>query len=239
MKLLKIAGAVFFIFVILFFAGRAASEGISQKVNGFDSSAKNYLALGDSYTIGQSVEEADNFPNRLVTALQHKGIKINPPEIRAVTGLTTGDLIASLRTTPPSLQQYDLVSLLIGVNNQFQGRTIAEYEIEFRFLLSEAIKYAGGDKRKVMVISIPDYSVMPFAEGSDTKRISKEINLFNSAQKKIAAEAGVAFINITPVSRKGKNDPSLRADDGLHPSGKQYGMWITQLLPKAMEVLKS
>ncbi len=232
------AGVVFLLITMLVFCGfTSSSKNLFGARNYADSTYKNYLALGDSYTIGQSVEAAENFPNQLVTGLQAKGIKVNAPEIRAVTGWTTGDLIASLRTSAPALPRYDLVTLLIGVNNQFQGRTMTEYQIEFRFLLNEAITFAG-DKKRVLVVSIPDYSVTPFVAGQETTEISKEVAQYNALQKKIAAEAGVQFINITPISKQGKKDDSLQAEDGLHPSGKQYEKWVNLLIPKAIQILK-
>ena len=239
MKFSKIAALIVFIASFAFLLSFAGRQGglSSQKINYSDSSLKSYLALGDSYTIGESVPTAENYPHQLTEALKRAGIKMNDPEIRAVTGWTTGDLIASLRQIPPQLKKYDLVTLLIGVNNQYQGRTLNEYGIEFRFLLNEAISYAG-DKKNVIVISIPDYSVTPFADGSDTAAIAKEIDTFNAAQKKICTEEGVKFIDITPISRKGKKDGFMQAADGLHPSDKQYAEWVVSLAPKAKEVME-
>ncbi len=202
-----------------------------------DTLRKNYLALGDSYTIGQSVPASDNFPHLLAIELQHAGIMINEPEIRAVTGWTTGNLLRSLQEHPPALKKYDLVTLLIGVNNQFRGGSPEEYAGDFRLLLDEAIKYTG-DKRKVLVVSIPDYSVTPFAAGGETPVIAKAINAFNTIQKKIAAAYGVQFINITGISRKGKHDGTLQAADGLHPSKQQYAKWVKLLLPPARKIMQ-
>ena len=202
-----------------------------------DTLPKNYLALGDSYTIGQSLPASENFPNLLAIELQNAGIKINAPEIRAVTGWTTGDLLRSLKDHSPSLKKYDLVTLLIGVNNQFRGGSPEEYAGEFTLLLDEAIKYTG-DKRKVLVVSIPDYSVTPFATGGDTRVIIKAINVFNAIQKRIAIKNGIKFINITAISRKGKRDATLQAADGLHPSGLQYAKWVKLLLPPARKALQ-
>ena len=222
-------------FLLSFTCGQGRTS--LQKIHYSDSSLKSYLALGDSYTIGESVDAAESYPYQLTEKLKSLGIKMNQPEIRAVTGWTTGDLIASLRQTPPQLKKYDLVSLLIGVNNQYQGRTLNEYSIEFRFLLHEAIGYAS-DKDHLLVISIPDYSVTPFAAGSETAAIAKEIDAFNAVQKKICTEEGVKFIDITQISRKGRKDGAMQAEDGLHPSGKQYGEWVDLLLPEAKKILE-
>ena len=239
MKFLRPATLILLICSMAFLLSFACGQGRAslQEINYSDSSLKTWLALGDSYTIGESVDAAESYPYQLTEKLQSLGIKMNEPEIRAVTGWTTGDLIASLRQTPPQLKKYDLVSLLIGVNNQYQVRTLNEYSIEFRFLLHEAIGYAG-NKNNVLVISIPDYSVTPFAAGTDTAPIAKEIDAFNATQKKICTEEGVKFIDITPISRKGKKDGAMQAADGLHPSSKQYAEWVDLLLPVAKKVLE-
>ena len=239
MKLLRPASLILFMGSMGFLLSFACGQGRTslQKINYSDISLKTWLALGDSYTIGESVDAAESYPYQLTEKLKSLGIKMNKPQIRAVTGWTTGDLIASLRQTPPQLKKYDLVSLLIGVNNQYQGRTLNEYSIEFHLLLHEAIGYAG-DKKNVIVISIPDYSVTPFAEGTETAAVAKEIDFFNATQKKICTEEGVKFIDITPISRKGKKDGDLQAADGLHPSGKQYAEWVDLLAPMAKEILE-
>lgn len=191
-----------------------------------DTSAKTYLALGDSYTIGQSVSEAERFPNQTVSLLRAQNIKINDPEIIAVTGWVTKNLIDALNANPPQ-KNYDVVSLLIGVNNQYQGRRITDYITEFTLLLSRAIQYAGNKPTHVFVLSIPDYSVTPFAFGSDTANIAAEISQFNSVNKKIAVQLGVNYLDITSISRE--PDPALIANDGLHPSGYQYRRWADLL----------
>ena len=194
--------------------------------------SKTYLALGDSYTIGESVSAADRFPDQAVSLLRARNIKINDPKIIATTGWTTQDLINALDADPLK-NNYDIVSLLIGVNNQYQGRSIDEYKIEFTLLLNRAIRYAGNNAMHVFVLSIPDYSVTPFAQNADGAKISEEIDQFNSVNKMISSQLGANYIDITPISREVKNDPSLIAGDGLHPSGKQYGLW-TRLLVRAI-----
>ena len=200
-----------------------------------DATAKTYLALGDSYTIGQSVTEAERFPVQTAGLLRLENIKINDPKIIATTGWTTGNLIDALSTA--SLQNnYDVVSLLIGVNNQYQGRSIEEYKTEFTLLLNRAIGYAGNRPAHVFVLSIPDYSVTPFASGSNKTKIAADIDQFNSENKKISLQLGVNYLDITPISRE--PDPSLIATDGLHPSGKQYKRWADLLVPMIRQVIR-
>lgn len=186
--------------------------------------AKTYLALGDSYTIGESVFEQERFPVQTVQILKNKNIGIDAPDIVAKTGWTTANLLDALNSVPPQ-KIYSFVTLLIGVNNQYQGRSLEEYKLQFTELLHKAISYAGDNKDHVFVLSIPDYSVTPFASGRDAGAIANEIDAFNSANKSISISAGVHYIDITPISRNAKSDPSLIAEDGLHPSGLQYKKW--------------
>lgn len=201
-----------------------------------------YLALGDSYTIGESVSENERWPVQLMEAL-----KTSPPfdqsganielTLVARTGWTTDELwkgIEQTGVTPP----YDLVSLLIGVNNQYRGRPIDEYREQFRFLLGKAIQYAGNDSKKVFVVSIPDWGVTPFAAGRDSAQIAADIDAFNAVNREEAEAAGVAYIDITPYSRAAANNQSLIAPDGLHPSGKMYAGWVELILPIALEALE-
>lgn len=198
---------------------------------------KTYLALGDSYTIGQSVAESERFPNQTIALLRAQNIKIGDPKIIATTGWITKNLIDAINST--TLQNnYSVVSLLIGVNNQYQGRSIDEYKVEFTTLLNRAIQLAANKKEHVFVLSIPDYSVTPFAQNSDTAKIAREIDAFNAANKHISLQAGVNYLDITPISREAKNDPSLIANDGLHPSGKQYKMWAELLAPMMAQALQ-
>ena len=195
--------------------------------------SKKYLALGDSYTVGQSVLESERFPNQVLSLLRAQNIKINDPKIIATTGWTTKNLIDALNANPPQ-NNYDVVTLLIGVNNQYQGRSIDEYKIEFALLLNRAIQYAGNKPMHVFVLSIPDYSVTPFANGYDKAKIAAEIDQFNLENKKISLQLGVNYLDITPISRE--PDPALIAVDGLHPSGKQYKRWADLLAPSIMKV---
>ncbi|MEO8381897.1 MAG: SGNH/GDSL hydrolase family protein [Acidobacteriota bacterium] len=182
-----------------------------------DTRAARYLALGDSYTIGESVAEAERFPNQLARQLG-----IAEPRIIAKTGWTTDELNAAIDAANVT-GTYDLVTLLIGVNNQYRGRDAEEYRREFAALLQRAISFAGGDAGKVIVVSIPDWGVTPFAEGRDRAKIGSEIDQFNAINREETRRAGARYADITPISRRA--DPSLVAPDGLHPSGKQYGEW--------------
>ena len=195
-----------------------------------------YLALGDSYTIGESVPESERFPNQLGSLLTSEG---HPTEVTIIakTGWTTSELwdgIQKVSIQPP----YDLVSLLIGVNNQYRGYDSNEYREEFSFLLGKSIEYAGGDVNRVFVFSIPDWGVTPFATGQNATRISDEIDLFNSINREEAEKAGAHYVDITPISREALNDKSLIARDGLHPSGSMYAAWVKLALPDVLKVLK-
>ena len=200
-------------------------------------SLNTYLALGDSYTIGESVAIQDRFPNQVVKLLHDVNVTVAAPKIIATTGWTTRNLISSLDANPPQ-NNYSLVSLLIGVNNQYQGRSIDEYRTEFTLLLNRAIQYAANKKNRVFVISIPDYSVTPFAAGYDTARIAREIDAFNLVNKDVSTQLGVTWIDITGISREATTDPSLIAGDGLHPSGKQYKRWADLLAPLMKQVVQ-
>lgn len=195
-----------------------------------------FLALGDSYTIGESVAEAERFPNITAGLLKSQGKGTSVPKIRAATGWTTANLLAEINANPPG-NDYDVVTLLIGVNNQYQGKSIAEYRNEFTQLLIKAIGYARNNRTHVFVLSIPDYSVTPFAGHSDTARIAMEIDVFNSVNKEISLAYGVSYLDITPISREGKADNTLHATDGLHPSGHQYRRWADLLAPMIAPVI--
>jgi lysophospholipase L1-like esterase len=182
-----------------------------------------YLALGDSYTIGESVAESDRYPVQLAHAL-----KIGEPQIIAKTGWTTDELNAAIDRADPH-GPYGLVTLLIGVNNQYRGRSADEYRQQFAGLLQRAIGFAGGKAKNVVVISIPDWGVTPFAKNRDRAKIGREIDQFNAINREETAKAGARYVDITPESRKAADDKSLVAEDGLHPSGKMYSEW-TQLI---------
>lgn len=198
----------------------------------------NYLALGDSYTIGESVSKDLRWPVQLVKKLNDSGLSVNAPDIIAKTGWTTNELQSAIADKNPSTN-YDLVSLLIGVNNQYRGYPIEQYKKEFKELLQQAITFANGDSKNVFVVSIPNYGVTPFGMGKGEDRIRQELLVYDSIADSISSEYGIPFINITPVSEKAKSDPSYIASDELHPSGKQYSEWVELILPKVKMILKA
>ena len=189
-----------------------------------------YLALGDSYTIGESVPSAENFPHQLARVLG-----IGEPQIIAKTGWTTDELNTAIDAANPQ-GPYDLVTLLIGVNNQYRGRDAEQYRGEFAALLRRAIGFAGGDASNVVVVSIPDWGVTPFAEGRDRAKIASEIDRYNAINREEALRAGAHYVDITPTSRSG--GANLVAGDGLHPSAAQYGAWVKLIEPEAREALR-
>jgi lysophospholipase L1-like esterase len=197
----------------------------------------HYLALGDSYTIGQSVDLALSFPFQLKTNLAMQGYLIADPKIIATTGWTTTDLINAIAQANLT-QKYDFVTLLIGVNNQYQGKSQTQYRTEFIQLLNTAISFANGNKKRVFVLSIPDYSVTPFAQGSNTTKIASEIDQLNAINLYESSNAGVNYLNITGISRGAATDPALVAVDGLHPSAKMYELWVKDLAPLVVKNLK-
>jgi len=185
-----------------------------------------FLALGDSYTIGQSVSASERWPDQLVSELSSQGYNVAELRIIAQTGWRTDNLQSAISQLLP-LNGYNLVSLLIGVNNQFQGGSIQTYTQQFDDLLQQAIWLAGNNPRHVFVLSIPDYAYTPFGGGNPA--ISAKIDEFNSVNRLITETYNVRYIDITPISRKGLEDPSLVAIDGLHPSGKMYGLWVQEI----------
>jgi lysophospholipase L1-like esterase len=188
----------------------------------------SYLALGDSYTIGESVKEGERWPNQLQQIFHSRGVEVARPYIIATTGWRTDDLKNAINKAKPS-HDFDLVSLLIGVNNQYQGKSAEQYAVEFEDLLKTAIELAQGRKENVFVVSIPDYGFTPFGKSKQTV-ISRELDLFNSINKRITEQYKVTYIDITGISRKGLDQPELVATDGLHPSGKMYALWVDLIL---------
>lgn len=202
--------------------------------------AIRYLALGDSYTIGESVDETERWPNQLAALIEASpeftGRRVEV-SIIARTGWTTQELWEGIQTGNIE-PLYDLVSLLIGVNNQYRGYDIEEYREQFVFLLNKAIAYAGNDEKRAIVLSIPDWGVTPFAQGRNREQIAKEIDLFNAVNRGETEKAGAHYVDITVISREALNDPLLVAPDGLHPSGKMYAMWSRLALPIVLETLR-
>ena len=202
------------------------------------SKAHRYLALGDSYTIGESVGVEERWPHQLVARLRERGVNVATPEIVARTGWTTDELSGAIAEANPQ-GPYDLVTLLIGVNNQYRGRDVEQYRGEFTALLRQAIVFAGGDARRVVVVSIPDWGVTPFAKERDTTKIATEIDRYNAVNREEASRLGARYVDVTPGSRRAATEASLIAADGLHPSAKMYAEWTALVLPEAESILKT
>lgn len=200
------------------------------------SQSVRFLALGDSYTIGKSVVENERWPNQLAAMLSNKNIQTDVTII-ARTGWTTSELWQGIQANPPQ-GKYDLVSLLIGVNNQYRGYDLDTYRDEFRFLLEKTIEYAGGKPEHVILLSIPDWGVTPFASGRDRDKIANDIDAFNLINLDESKKMGVHYVDVTLASREALKDPGLVAGDGLHPSAKMYAEWAKLVLPIAIRILE-
>lgn len=194
-----------------------------------------FLALGDSYTVGEGVSESERWPNQLV-ALVDPTDEINITII-ARTGWTTSELLEGIQTADPQ-GSYDMVSLLIGVNNQYLGYDIEKYREEFQSLLGKAVEFAGGKPEHVLVLSIPDWGVTPFAWGMNSSRIASDIDSYNAVNLEESRKAGVHYVDVTPISREAVKNHALIAGDGLHPSGKMYAEWARLALPIALKILE-
>ncbi|MGB7841546.1 MAG: SGNH/GDSL hydrolase family protein [Salinimicrobium sp.] len=235
MKNLSIIVFIFFVFI----SCNDSSEKSLPEDNEIPVEAPlTYLALGDSYTIGESVTEEARWPMQLVDSLRKKGVLIEKPKIIAKTGWTTADLLDGMDTQLHKNEQYDLVSILIGVNNQYQGSAREEYEHELEEIFTRAISRSKTGASGVFAVSIPDYGATPFG-ASKFEEIAKEIEEFNTVFKRITEVHEVAFYNITPISKRAENDPDLVANDGLHPSGKMYSLWVSEFLDELAEKLTS
>ena len=195
-----------------------------------------YLALGDSYTIGESVVETERWPVQLAEQLRDRNYKMAPPKIIAKTGWTTEDLLRGMENELGVQRDFDLVSILIGVNNQYQEKLITEYEEDLRTIFRKAINHSKTREQGVFAVSIPDYGYTPFGSARQ-EDISAEIDRFNEVFKRVAAEFNVAFYNITPISRDAEENPDLVASDGLHPSGLMYQYWVNQFVNQVAEKL--
>lgn len=196
-----------------------------------------YLALGDSYTIGEQVPMEENFPHQAVKLLRQQQMDVADPVIIAVTGWTTDELAAAIRERNLN-ESFSFVTLLIGVNNQYRGRDLDNYKQEFTNLLNQAIVFAEGHARHVFVLSIPDWGVTPFAEGRDRAQIAQELDAYNVANREIAEAHKCHYIDITDSTRRNGTDPGFLAADGLHPSGKEYAIWAERLAPVVEKALK-
>lgn len=199
---------------------------------------RGFLALGDSYTIGEGVPEAGRWPVQLADLLRARGIALDAPRIIATTGWTTDELDAGIdaaHAAAPIPTDHALVSLLIGVNNQYRGRSLAEYEVQFAGLLERAIEFAGGEASRVIVLAIPDWGVTPFAiqSGRDRAQIATQLDAFNLSAQRMTEARGARFVDTAPVSRERGGEVAMLADDGLHPSGAMYALWAEAALATA------
>jgi lysophospholipase L1-like esterase len=195
-----------------------------------------FLALGDSYTIGENVLADHRWPNQLTKLLSSGGIMVSDPTIIAETGWTTQDLIEALHKRILE-ENFDVVSLLIGVNNQFQGLGLDDYRRDFRILMQQAVIHARGNPNRVIVLSIPDWGKTPFAGDRNREMIRQEIDAFNKINRFEAGLSGSHYIDVTAVSRRALSDSSLLASDRLHPSGKMYAEWVSLVLPVVIQIL--
>lgn len=190
------------------------------------------LCLGDSYTIGEAVETEKRFCNQAIEILKNYELYFNEPEIIAQTGWTTDELASAIQEKKIT-KKFDIVTLLIGVNNQYRNRSIENFKEEFSSLLQSAISFSAKGKESVILLSIPDWSVTPFIAQDAQKRtaheVSTQITQFNQVIKETAKELNVAFVDITPISQRAKAERNLIAQDGLHPSGEMYALWAKDL----------
>ena len=191
---------------------------------------ESYLALGDSYTVGESISKKHTWPKQLVDSLKKRNIFLSEPRIIAKTGWTTDELKKAINDSSLDYP-YDWVSLLIGVNNQYRGRDLDEFKLQFESVLLEAIAFSGNRKERVFVISIPDWGSMPFAKDRDPNKIAIEIDNFNQIIYEVCAFENIKFIDITPITRNIYSNPNWIAKDSLHPSKEQYSKWVEKIIP--------
>lgn len=231
MKLLQ-----YCILIVFFFACSKKASNTTVTTTPASTTIHSWLALGDSYTIGQSVAVNERFPAQTTALLLQQGIQVQTPTYIATTGWTTTNLQTAINNNYPN--KHTVVSLLIGVNDQYQQRDTTGYRQRFTQLLTKALELANGKKQNVFVLSIPDYSVTPFAANADTAQIRKEIDWFNNINYQVTQQVGCPYLDITPSTREARYNSSLIASDGLHPSGAEYKRWADKLLPMLAQVLK-
>lgn len=221
----------FLIFMVAAFCGCAASSDIMQD------DSLSFLALGDSYTIGESVAEDQRWPVQLAKKMTENGISVQAPRIIATTGWRTDQLKQAIEDANDLKTPYEMVSLLIGVNNQYQGRSVESFAPEFEELLQMAIAQAGGVKSNVFVVSIPDYGKTPFGAAKE-EEIGKALDQYNAVSKEICERYDIAYYDITPISREAKTSPELVASDRLHPSGEMYRRWVELFYQEVINQVK-
>jgi lysophospholipase L1-like esterase len=219
---------------------RSVLIAMAATLGSHSASAASYLALGDSYTIGEGVAVDERWPNQLVALLRKDKIAIDDPDIVARTGWTTDELSHAMEAHafhPP----YAFVTLLIGVNNQYRGRDLDNYRVEFKALLERAITLAGGEPKHVVVVSSPDWGVTRFGKssGRDTHEIARQLDAYNAANAQIATMLHCGYVDVTTISREGADRSDMLVGDGLHPSPAMYGRWAAAVLPAAKVALSS
>ena len=197
----------------------------------------SYLALGDSYTIGESVAEQERWPLQLTQKLRDSAYSVQSPKIIARTGWRTDELLAAMDEQLGE-EKYDLVSILIGVNNQYQGRDLEQFQEELELIIQQAIQKSKNGAENVFVVSIPDYSVTPFAQGSNVDEIAHEIMVYNERCMVTSSNYGVKYFYITDISEEAATNPDFVADDGLHPSGEMYRRWVERIFPEVKQMLE-
>jgi len=220
---------------VLTIAHACGREGFPEET-AVETEVLSFLALGDSYTIGEGVDSTARWPVALARALRASHVPIRDPVVVARTGWTTQELAAGIDEAYVS-GTYDLVSLLIGVNNQYRGRELEEYRAQLAELLDRAVGFAGGEPARVLVLSIPDWGVTPFAQGRDRERIAAEIDAFNEVKRQETEAVGARYLDVTGMSREAAERPELLAQDGLHPSRAMYELWVDSLLPMVRGIL--
>jgi lysophospholipase L1-like esterase len=201
------------------------------------SAPASFLALGDSYTHGEGIDPAGSWPARLVQLAREHGTAIAEPRIIARTGWTTDELSAAIDREDPR-GPFDLVSLMVGVNDQYRGRTEESYRRRFEPLVRRAVTFAGDRPGRVIVFSVPDWGVTPFAADRDAARVAESIDAFNAINRETSARCGTHYIDVTPVSRRAADVPGMLASDGLHPSARMYEAWAHLVLPVALQALR-
>ncbi|WP_026309074.1 SGNH/GDSL hydrolase family protein [Spirosoma spitsbergense] len=227
---------ILFIVTFLFSCSKSTTEQ-NMVVNPNASASKySFLSLGDSYTIGESVSASDRWSVQLAGMLRNQGLDVADPDIIARTGWTTAELQDAINSSG-NQKKYTLVSLMIGVNNQYRGQSQDRYRTEFKSLLQTAVNFANGKADHVFVLSTPDWGRSPYASTQDKTQIGLQIDQFNAIAKDECQKAGIAFVDITPATRAAAGDDSQFASDGLHYSGKQMQKWAEMALPVAKKLL--
>lgn len=222
--------------ILLISACASPSSSSKTSPNSKETTSISYLALGDSYTIGESVPSNQRWPILLSKTLRSEAHDIQTPTIIAKTGWRTDHLLKAMKSQLNPTTKYDLISILIGVNNQFQGASIETYEKDLRSLFDQAIKLSKKGKEGIFVLSIPDYGATPYG-APRAEKIGQAIDKWNAVYKKVSLEYQLPWYDITPISRKATENKSLIATDGLHPSGKMYQLWVAEITTKVVELI--